>query len=100
LATLVGHTASVTAVTFSPDGARVLTGSQDTTAKLWDPTVAEAERAQGSELLTLSGHTQEVTSVAFSPDGRQALTGSRDGTAIIWPADDWRAAPRPSIAGR
>jgi hypothetical protein len=35
VATLAGHTNSVTAVAFSPDGTRVLTGSQDNTARLW-----------------------------------------------------------------
>ena len=78
-----GHTAAVTSVAFSPDGTRVLTGSQDNTAKLWDA-------ATGKEILSLPGHTQEVTSVSFSPDGRNVLTSSRDGTAIIWLANDWR----------
>jgi MFS family permease len=32
--TLAGHTASIAAVAFSPDGARVLTGSADNTARL------------------------------------------------------------------
>jgi WD40 repeat protein len=81
--TLAGHTAAVTSVAFSPDGTRVLTGSRDNSAKLWD---AET----GKEILSLPGHTQEVTSVAFSPDGLSVLTSSRDGTAIIWLAKDWR----------
>ena len=74
---LGGHTAAITAVAFSPDGTRVLTGSQDNTAKLWDAHT-------GKEILSLPGHTQEVTSVGFSPDGLHVLTSSRDGTAIIW----------------
>ena len=35
VATLEGHTDRVTAVAFSHDGARVLTGSDDNTARLW-----------------------------------------------------------------
>jgi hypothetical protein len=35
LATLAGHSGGVTAIAFSPDGKRVLTGSLDTTARLW-----------------------------------------------------------------
>jgi WD40 repeat protein len=78
LYTLSGHTADVTSVAFTPElGTRVLTGSEDYTAKVWD-----AEN--GQEILTLKGHSQEVTSVAFSRDGVYALTGSGDGTAIIW----------------
>ena len=82
LLTLSGHTASVTSVAFSPDTKRVISGSQDQVAKLWDSET-------GKEILTLSRHTEDVTSVTFSPDGRQVLTGSRDGTAVIWLSQDW-----------
>jgi WD40 repeat protein len=77
-----GHTASVLAVAFSPDGRRVLTGGEDNLAKLW-------ETSSGREILTLKYHRQEVTAVAFSPDGRLALTASGDGEAVLWPALDW-----------
>jgi WD40 repeat protein len=72
-----GHSNSVTSVAFSPDGARVLTGSVDRTAILWDV-------ASGAQIRSLVGHTDRVASVAFSPDGTQAITGSGDGTARIW----------------
>jgi hypothetical protein len=35
VATLAGHTSHISAVAFSPEGTRVLTGSQDNTAQLW-----------------------------------------------------------------
>ncbi len=73
----------MTSVDLSPDGARIVTGSADTTAKIWDTRTRK-------EILTLNGHTQEVTAVRFSRDGRQVLTASRDGTAILWLADDWK----------
>jgi WD40 repeat protein len=59
---------------------RVLTGSYDSTAKLWD---AET----GQEIRTFGGHTGHVRSVAFSPDGARVLTGSDDGTAKLWDAE-------------
>ena len=66
-------------VAFSPDGKRVLTGSIDKTARVWD---AET----GQEKAVLMGHTP-VTSVAFSPDGKRILTGSDDKTARVWDAE-------------
>jgi hypothetical protein len=78
--TLKGHTDWVTSVSFSPDGRRLVTGSRDKTAKVWD-----AEK--GTEILSLKGHTGEVTSVSFSPDGRRIVTGSRDKTTKVWDAD-------------
>ena len=63
---------------FSADNRRVITGSDDTTARLWNA-------ATGEPLdITLSGHTASVTSVAFTPDGERALTGSKDITAKLW----------------
>jgi hypothetical protein len=44
--TLRGHLGPVLAVAFSPDGRRVVTGSEDWTAKVW-------EAATGKQLLTL-----------------------------------------------
>ena len=64
---LKGHTGAVTSVAFSPDGTRIVTGSNDSTAKMWDAKT-------GNEILTLKGHTGAVTSVAFSPDGSQIVT--------------------------
>src|SRR5206468_2290755 len=78
--TFRGHTNSVSCVAFSADGRRILTGSHDKTAKVWD-----AEK--GQEVLTLKGHTNSVYSVAFSADGKRILTGSYDDTAKVWDAE-------------
>ncbi len=69
------------AVAFSPGGKRLLTGSYDRTAKVWD-----AEK--GQQLLALQGHTDRVSSVAWSPDGKRILTGSYDSTAKVWDAEN------------
>ena len=60
--TLHGHIEFVNSVAFSPDGRRIVSGSYDTTIKVWD---AET----GREIRTLEGHFAGVNSVAFSPDG-------------------------------
>jgi len=78
--TFAGHSAGVSSVAFSPAGMKVLTGSVDWTARLWDA-------ATGAHIQTLSGHTGHVLSVAYSPDGMRVLSGSTDGTAKLWDAE-------------
>jgi WD40 repeat protein/serine/threonine protein kinase len=77
--TLRGHADVIRAVAFSPDGRRIVTGSWDRTAKVW-------ETASGKELLTLKGHPSGISSVAFSPDGQRIVTGSDDQSAKVWDA--------------
>lgn len=78
LQTLSGHRWAVNSVAFSPNGGRVLTGSGDWTAKLWD--------AGTGQLIHTFKHDWDVMSVAFSPDGRSVLTGSGDPEAKLWDA--------------
>src|SRR5262245_39079212 len=74
---LKGHTETVYAVGFSPDGKYVLTASFDKTLKLWDA-------ATGKEVKTFGGpqgHTNLIVAATFSPDGRTIATGATDNTA-------------------
>ena len=59
-----GHTNGVLSVAFSPDGKKIVSGSQDMTLKVWDA-------VGDQETQTLKGHTGGVFSVAFSPDGKK-----------------------------
>ncbi|MGV9721552.1 pentapeptide repeat-containing protein, partial [Nocardia beijingensis] len=61
LTALGGHTGTVTTVVWSPDGTRLLTGSDDGTARIWDAHTAQP-------LHTLTDHTRMVNAVAWSPD--------------------------------
>src|SRR6185295_15965963 len=73
------HSGPVWSAVFSPDGLRVLTASDDNTARAWD--------ASSGKLLTeLRGHSSPVLSAVFSPDGLRVLTASKDNTARIWDA--------------
>ncbi|HOK77848.1 MAG TPA: hypothetical protein PLW35_09020, partial [Verrucomicrobiota bacterium] len=77
--TLKGHRAAINSVAFSPDGRRIVTGSGESTAKVWDT-------GTGREVLALSGHTYAISAVAFSPDGLRIVTGGVDATVRVWEA--------------
>src|SRR5262249_20062296 len=68
---------AVRMVAFSPDGLSMLSGSVDSTLRLWDA-------ATGRLLRTFEGHSSIVTSVGCSPDGRSALSGTADQTGKLW----------------
>ncbi len=74
-----GHSASINSTAFSPDGDRILTGSNDQTARVWDAHT-------GKCLLILQGHSASINSTSYSPDGLRILTGSYDQTAKVWDA--------------
>ena len=69
--TLDGHSGSVLAVAFSPDGKTLVSGSRDATIKYWDT-------ATGALLRTLTDQTGDVYDIAFSPDGEMLASGGKD----------------------
>lgn len=79
LALLIGHNDTVWTATFSPDATRIVTASNDKTARIWDAN-------SGIQLANLTGHTELLFSAAFSPDGKRVVTSSYDKTARIWDA--------------
>ena len=70
------HQDSVSAVSFSPDGKTLASGSGDKTVRIWD-------LATGKELQRWS-HDSYVTAVSFSPDGKTLASGSGDKTVRVW----------------
>ncbi len=79
LLTFTGHSGTVCACAWSPDGRHLLSGSEDCTLAVWDA-------ASGARLLTLTGHSSSVWACAWSPDGRHLLSGSDDKTLAVWDA--------------
>jgi WD40 repeat protein/serine/threonine protein kinase len=70
---------AVASARFSLHGRRIVTGSWDNSAKIWNVETGRAE-------LKLVGHAGYVNSAEFSPDDDWILTASNDKTARIWDA--------------
>jgi WD40 repeat protein len=77
LSRLEGHSASVWSAAFSPDGQRVVTASDDKTARVWNA-------ATGQVIAKLEDHWASVGSAAFSADGQRVVTASADNTARVF----------------
>jgi len=77
---LSGDTDIVTGVDWSPDGKRLVTASNDGTARLWD--------LAGNPLAVLGGHEGAVTRALWSPDGKLIAATNADGTVQIWSVAD------------
>jgi WD40 repeat protein len=76
---LVGHHGSVGSAMFSPDGSRIVTASDDMTARVWD-----VNTGGGRAILQ---HEGKVGMAVFSPDGQRILTASHDKMARLWNAN-------------
>lgn len=76
LLTIRADSNGVWSVAWSPDGRRLVTGSDDGVVKIWDA-------ASGRALTNFQGHAGPVLAVAWSPDGKRAASGGNDGTIRI-----------------
>jgi WD40 repeat protein len=80
--TLIGHQGEVFCATFSRDGRRVLTGSADGTARIWDAATGQPLLVLRDEAFLVDrggkahgmGDPIPVVIASFSPDGRRVLT--------------------------
>ena len=82
------HEGAVHSAQFSPDGQRVVTRSEDQTARLWDA-------ASGKPIGEPMKHEDGVISAQFSPDGQRVVTASRDKTARLWDATSGKPIGEP-----
>ena len=70
------HTAAINAASFSPDCGRLVLGSSDMTASIWDVRTGELLRHFKD-----NGHRGAILAAAFSPHGTWIVLGSADGKA-------------------
>jgi dipeptidyl aminopeptidase/acylaminoacyl peptidase len=82
------HEENVNSVQFSPDGQRVVTASDDNTARVWDAT-------SGKPIGEPMEHEKPVRSAQFSPDGQRVVTASNDNTARVWDATSGKLIGEP-----
>ena len=85
---VLGHGREVKSVAFSPDGSRVVYGSDDKTLQVWD---ILSRKVIGSPF---KGHTSPVISVAWSNDGRRIASGSSD-SVRVWDANNGKPIGSP-----
>ena len=83
-----GHETIVYNLGFSPDNAKVVSGSADGKVKIW-------ERVNGEEIRTLIGHSADVRFCGFSPDGKKIISAGSDRTIRVWDPDGRRLTLLP-----
>src|SRR5262249_49085734 len=86
----LSHTAGVNSAVFSSNDARILTASDDNTARIWDA-VSGREIVSffhaGTRVSRDNGFSFKaglVRAAIFSPDSTRVITGAYDGTGRIW----------------
>ena len=100
--TMRGHTSSISAVKFSPDGTLLAScgasqsniprtrtyrsAANDKVVKIWSPFTGELIR-------NLNGHTKGLSDISWSPDSVYLASASDDHTVRIWDVDSVRQIP-------
>jgi WD40 repeat protein len=84
------HDDRVLSASFDRDGHRIVTASQDCTARTWDA-------RSGAALTAALRHPRLVRQALFTPDGSHVLTICFDGIARLWDAASGQPVPRWQI---
>src|SRR6266404_408937 len=74
------HSDKVRAVAWSPNGAHIVSGSDDKTVQVW-------EAITGDHLFTYMELADAVSAVSWSPDSAHIASAGNDATVQVWEAD-------------
>ena len=85
-APLLGHDSTVRCVAFSPDGQRMISGSEDELAMIW-PSHSHGLQTEMPQLLRGPRWIDRTPCIAFSPDSRLFAGTAADGTIKVWRTD-------------
>ena len=80
---LEGHSDAIRSIRFSPDGTRLVSGSQDNTIRVWD-------FVTGNSVSTFRGHGRAVTAAMFLPDEKHLLSASHDRSVREWDIETYQ----------
>lgn len=94
LGELEGHYSWIPALTFTPDGTRIISAGADQSIRIWNV-------ADRRPFAALRGHLSEIYAVAVTPDGKTILSGCKDGTLFGWDLQAVKPkAPFETVPGR
>lgn len=87
------HASVISAIAFSPDGAKLATADAEGTIKLWSE--IDKLNPKSTAQVTLKGHDGAINSLGFSNDGKRLVSTCADKTARVWDLDNAGAAIQP-----
>jgi WD40 repeat protein len=83
---LVGHTAGINQVAWSPDGNFIASGGKDGTVWIWDSKTGNVFSTiqMNRTIDSRQANDLEIWSITWSPDGKFLATGGGDGYIRVW----------------
>ncbi|EPR79878.1 Guanine nucleotide binding protein beta subunit [Spraguea lophii 42_110] len=71
-----GHSGFVNCITTNSSNDKIISGSSDNTARIFD--------VESQKSVVLKGHTRDITSISINTEDNKIITGSVDGKIMLW----------------